>query len=135
MPAGFDEAQTPFGRSDTDLYALFVAYDFRCAFTHADLTAEIKADPLQALLRLRGASNAIGDVIPATLDAIYAFERGHIALGPDYEFIVALDRINPEFLGTLAPTGRLKISGSQKYYPRKSLIQAHRRNMVEGRLR
>jgi hypothetical protein len=133
-PRGFGEAQAPFGKADTGLYALFVAYDFRCAFTSADLTAEIKADPLQAMLRLNGASNKVGDVIPACLDAIYAFECGHLALGPDYGFIVAMNRISPEFLEALLPSGGLKLPAQAKFRPRKSLIGKHRRAMVEGKL-
>lgn len=131
---GFQEAQALFGAAETGLYALFVAYEFRCAFTGADLNPEIKADPLSALLRLNGASNRAGDVIPASLDAMHAFEVGHLALGPKYEFIVALDRIRPEFLQTLAPVGRLRIPDSPRFRPRQKLLAAHLRAMIEDAL-
>jgi hypothetical protein len=134
-PRGFGEAQTPFDLGSTGLAPLFAAYDYRCAFTGDDLTAEIKADPQVALLRLRGASNAPGAVIPASLEAIYAYERGHLALGQRHEFIVALDRIDPELLEALAPTGRLRLPDRTMFYPDPELLRAHRLAVAEGHFR
>jgi len=79
---GFKETQA---RIVADpLATIFGAYGNACAFTGRDLTAEAAADPRGYLLNL-GADPLATDpalLIPATLDAIHAYERGHLALGP-----------------------------------------------------
>ena len=131
-PGGFEEAQAAFV-TPAALLAILAAYDYRCAFTAQDLTAEALADPLVALLRLNGAAPiAPGNVIPASLDAIHAFERGHLAIGPRFEFLAALDRINPEFLERLNPIGRLTLPKDPAFYPNAALLKAHREEFAEG---
>ena len=129
---GFGEAQAQFV-TPAALLAILAAYDYRCAFTGEDLTAEAQADPLVALLRLNGAAPiAPGNVIPATLDAIHAFERGHLAIGPRFEFLAALDRIDPEFIERLNPVGRLTLPTDPTFYPDAALLKAHREEFAEG---
>jgi hypothetical protein len=131
-PTGFGEGQAPFG-PDVELTSIYAAYGYACAFTGADLRAESAADPLGTLLRLDLDGPIARDtVIPATLDAIYAFERGHIAIGGRGEFLVALDRIDPEFLERLNPTGRLTLPADFAFQPSSALLKAHRDEFAEG---
>jgi hypothetical protein len=135
-PKGFREVQAPFVGPDQGLASLFADYGFACAFTGADLRAEAEADA-------RGYVVAIGDnpattdptrLIPASLDAIHAFERGHLTLGLDYNFLVDLERISPEFLETLNPIGRLRLPASAAGRPSQQALAAHRDAFVAGTL-
>jgi len=129
----FDEAQAPFAGPALDLSAIYATYQHRCAFTGVDLSAEAAADPLGTLLNLTPtAAAAPGRVIPASLDAIYAYERGHLAIGPRFEFLVALDRISPEFLERLNPTGRLSLPDDAAFHPNAALLKAHRDAFAKG---
>lgn len=131
-PEGFEEAQAQFV-TPAALQAILAAYQYRCAFTGSDLTREALADPLGTLLRLNGAGPvAAGNVIPADLDAIHAFERGHLAIGPRFEFLAALDRISPDFLERLNPIGRLTLPTDPLFYPNAALLKAHREEFAEG---
>lgn len=131
---GFEEGQSPFGPR-IELAQIYLAYGNVCAFTGADLSAEAAADPLGTLLRLKlDARIAAGTVIPACLDAIYAFERGHIAIGSRNEFLVALDRVSPEFLEHLNPIGRLTLPSDATFWPSAVLLKVHRDEFAEGLL-
>ena len=131
-PSGFGEGQTPFG-PNPQLATVHTAYDLLCAFTGANIAREARADPLGAVLRLDPAGPITPDtVIPACLDAIYAYERGHLAIGPRFEFLVALDRINPEFLERLNPAGRLSLPADPAFHPSAPLLKAHRDAFAEG---
>jgi hypothetical protein len=106
---GFDEARGGFAVDA--LESVFASYDHACAFTGADLRAEMAADARGYLLNL-GDNPLTEDrtmLIPATLDAIHAVERGHLAIGPRYNFLVDLEQIDPEFLERLNPIGRLNL--------------------------
>lgn len=129
----FAEAQSAFVGAALALDSIHAAYGYRCAFTGADLRAEATADPVLPLLRLVPS----GDVspttaIPACADAIYAYERGHLALGSRLEFLVALDRIAPELLGILNPIGRLSPPSDPAFLPNAALLKAHREEFAEG---
>ncbi|MEP7239686.1 MAG: hypothetical protein ABI697_02260 [Devosia sp.] len=127
---GFSEAQSPFAVADPRLLAAFDAYAFKCAFTGADLTAEAAADAGGELLRVDD-----DDFVPATIDAIYAYERGHLALGPTYNFIVDLAAISPELLEQLNPIGRLRLPAPPYPAPSQSAVRAHRTAAIEGQLK
>ena len=128
----FDEAQAPFTGQALDVSAIFAAYGNRCAFTGADLKADAKADPFGCVLRLGGEPIGLGNIIPACLDAIYAYERGRLAIGSRFEFLVALDRIDPELLERLNPIGRLSLPADPAFYPNAALLKAHRDTFAEG---
>ena len=131
-PSGFGEGQTPFG-PNPQLAAVHTAYDLCCAFTGASIAGEARADPLGSVLRLDTTGPIAPDtVVPACLDAIYAYERGHLAIGPRFEFLVALDRINPEFLERLNPAGRLTVPADPAFHLSASLLKAHRHAFAEG---
>lgn len=131
-PKGFEEAQARFGATQA-LAPIYDAYGYRCAFTGADLRAEAAADPLGPLLRLMPDDPIAPDsVIPADADAIHAYERGHLAIGPRSEFLVALDRIDPEFLERLNPIGRLSLPADPAFQPNAALLKAHREEFAEG---
>jgi hypothetical protein len=98
-----------------------------------NLSAEILADPYGAVVRLRGASNMPGDIIPACLDAIHAFERGHLSLGRRAEFLVAKDVIDPELEERLRPIGRLELPTDHAFHPDPELLRRHRSEFLEGR--
>lgn len=127
----FEETQAPFTGRAPDLAATFAAYDFHCAFTGDDLHAEAAVDPLGALLLLTGRP-ARSAMVPACLDAIYAYEHGHLALGPRYNFLVDLERIDPEFLERLNPIGRLALPEDAALHPPQALLKAHREAVAEG---
>jgi hypothetical protein len=129
---GFGEAQAPFAPVGLNLASIFDAYGFACAFTGADLRREAAADPLGWLLR---AGPADSDLVPATTDAIYAYERGHLALGPRYNFLVDLEKISPEFLEQLNAIGRLTVPRLRRLRPSLDAIKVHRDAFAAGRLR
>jgi len=129
-PRGFEEGQTPFGPSAM-LVPVFLAYAYKCAFTGEDISAEALADPLLPILRLADQLTP-GSVIPASVHAVHAYERGHLAIGPRFEFLVALDRIDPEFLETLNPIGRLTLPADPAFHPNAALLKAHRDAFAEG---
>jgi hypothetical protein len=131
---GFGEAQAPFGAVGASLAPVFEAYGYRCAFTGDDLHREAAADPYGAVIRLRGTSNAPADVIPACIDAIHAFESGHMALGTRHEFLVAKDVINPEFDERLRPIGHLDLPEQTAFHPDATLLHRHRQAFCEGRI-
>jgi hypothetical protein len=132
-PTGFSEAQTAFvAAPPSDLAAIYAAYDRKCAFTGVDLTRESVADPIVWLLRV-GPGKA--DLIPATSDAIYAYESGHLAIGPRYNFLADLEVINPEFLETLNPIGRLAVPEKKSLRPSLRALKAHRDKVAAGRFK
>lgn len=117
-PSGFRETQTPFG-TGVDFGSLFQAYGSSCAFTGRDLSREAAIDPRGYLLNI-GSDPFTTEptlLIPASLDAIHAYERGHIALGRRYNMLVDLELIAPEFLVTLNPIGRLRLPAIEALYP------------------
>ena len=133
---GFREAQSPFAAQTVELSAIFAAYGFRCAFTGADLRREAAADPLGALLRLSPSAtpqfSSADSFIPACADAIWAYERGHLAIGTRFEFLVALDVLSPEFLERLNPLGRLDLPADPAFYPNLEALATHRQAFAEG---
>jgi hypothetical protein len=132
---GFKEAQAAFTHSASIATLLFAAYAGRCAFTGEELGPAMTLDPTAVLLRLGArADEMLGDdAIPACPDAIFAFERGHLALGVRYEFLVALDRISPELLERLNPNGRLTLPDDPALRPHPHALAAHRADFAEGR--
>jgi hypothetical protein len=132
-PRGFKETQA---RLTADpLATLFAAYGSACAFTGKDLRAEAVADPRGALLIL-GPDPLTTDptlLIPASLDAIHAYERNHLALGPRYNFLVDLETIDPEFLERLNPIGRLTAPSDPSFYPSQAALTPHLIAFMRGR--
>jgi hypothetical protein len=127
----FEEGQAAFVSPATDLDTIYAAWDYRCAFTGQDLRREAAADPLGWLLRL-GTGVMVGHLIPASMDAIYAYERRHLALGARHEFLVALDVISPELLEKLNPIGRLTMPADTRFHPDAGLLEAHRTAFAAG---
>ena len=130
---GFGEAQSGFALT-FDRSALLAAYGHACAFTGADLSAMGAADPAVALLALSPAVPAADPTffVPACDEAIHAYDSGHIAIGPRYNFIVDLERIDPEFLDRLNPNGRLRLPADAALRPASAVLKAHRDAFVEG---
>lgn len=131
-----EEAQAGFTGQPTTLDALFAAYDMRCAFTGESIAAHAAIDPLGVLLLL-GAPPTGGAIqaslaIPAVADAIFAYERGHLAIGARGEFLVALDRIAPELLERLNPIGRLALPTDPAFRPSPAALRAHREAFAAG---
>jgi hypothetical protein len=132
---GFDEAQ---GKYAADaLSSVLAAYDFACAFTGRDLRTQFSADPLGFVLNLSG-DPLTSDrtlLIPATHEAVLAFERGHLALGPNYNFLVDLEHIDPEFLERLNPIGRLRLPTDLTFAPSQAALTPHLIAFATGRRR
>jgi hypothetical protein len=132
-PGGFREVQRPLVR---DAFApIFVAWGHACAFTGRDLHAEAAADPRGYLLVL-GPDPLTSDptlLIPASLNAIHAYERGHLALGPRYNFLVDLETIDPELLEALNPIGRLATPSDPSFYPSQAALTPHLIAFMRGR--
>jgi hypothetical protein len=118
-----------------DPAAIFAAYSVACAFTGQSLTAEAAADPRGYLLDI-GSHPPSSDptlLIPASLDAIHAYERGHLALGPRYEFFANLAVISPELLEALNPIGRLTLPADPGFVPSQAALTAHLIAFLRGR--
>ena len=128
------EAHSAFRHASAAADEVFAAWDFRCAFTGVDLSREAKVDPYGALLRLQIPEDPTllppGSAIPACLDAIWAYEQGHLGIGGRGEFIVAMDVISPEFLETLNPIGRLTPPSDEHHQPDRRILDAHLRDML-----
>lgn len=134
-PRGFREAQARIAADP--LAELFGAYGNACAFTGRDLRSEAAADPRGYLLVL-GPDPLTTDptlLIPASLAAIHAYERGHLALGPRYNFLVDLETIDPELLETLNPIGRLTAPSDPACYPSQAALTPHLIAFMRGRTR
>jgi hypothetical protein len=133
---GFGETQAPFQARGVALDAIFRSYGFVCAFTGEDLRAEAHADPFGTLLRLTEPTNpqsfVPGNFIPACLDAIYAYERGHLALGVRHNFLIDLSTIVPELLERLNANGKLILPPDKAFYPSSAALKAHRDAFAEG---
>jgi hypothetical protein len=130
-PKGFREVQQQLG----GVARLHAAYGYACAFTGCDLRAEATADPRGCLLVL-GADPHTQDpaqLIPACLEAIHAYERGYLALGPRYNFLVDLERIDPELLEALNPIGRLNLPPDPALRPSQAALTPHLIGFVRGR--
>ena len=95
-PRGLGEASGTFVAADS-LAAIFDAYDNSCAFTGRSLLAEAAADPRGYLINLSSDSASTDPtfLIPASLDAIFAFERAHMAHKPKNEYLKNPARKNP----------------------------------------
>lgn len=130
---GFKEVQA---RIDADpLASVFEAYGFVCAFTGKNLRAEASADPRGYLLNI-GPNPLSTDptlLVPACLDAIHAYERGHVALGPRYNFLVDMEAIDPELLEALNPIGRLAAPSDPSFYPSRAALTPHLIAFLRGR--
>ena len=114
---------------------MFGAWGHACAFTGKDLRAEAAADPRGYLLVL-GPDPLTTDptlLIPASLDAIHAYERAHLALGPRYNFLVDLETIDPELLERLNPIGRLTAPSDPAFYPSQAALTPHLIAFMRGR--
>ena len=133
-PRGLGEASGTFVAADS-LAAIFDSYDNSCAFTGRSLLAEAAADPRGYLINLSSdpASTNPTFLIPASLDAIFAFERGHMALDPNYEFLTNAARINPEFADELNAIGRLRLPADPRYYPSQAALTPHLIAFATGR--
>jgi hypothetical protein len=131
---GFDEARGKFAPSDV-LAALYSAYDYKCAFTGKSLRGEALVEPRGYLLNLSAdpMSEDATVLIPATLDAIFAFERGHLAIGPRYNFLVDLEFIDPEFAERLNPIGRLSMPSDPNLAPSLAALMPHLIAFATGR--
>jgi len=131
---GFREAQAPFTTA-ADLQAIFAAYGYRCAFTGDDLSDEARADPTGYLLNLTRLQAHPNELVPACLEAIAAYERGHLSIGPEFNLLVDLSRIAPELLERLNPHGRLSLPSDEALYPPAAVLKAHRDEFAEGLIR
>jgi hypothetical protein len=135
-PSGFAEAETRFEASPLDRVSLqsivLAAYSNICAFTGVPLmstTADDAHAPIVAIRPLAsGGSPAPHNFIAATYSARLAFEAGHLTVGPDFEFIAALDKIDPELLDILNPIGRLRLPALSAA-PDEDALAFHRSNI------
>jgi hypothetical protein len=137
-PKGLEEGQTGrFVAAPTSLAEIFAAYGDACAFTGRDLSKEAAADPRGYLLNLGTNPDSLdaGELIPATLDAIFAFERGHLTIGQRYNLLVDLERIDPELLEALNPIGRLRLPESPAFHPSQVKLTPHLLAFATGRRR
>jgi hypothetical protein len=132
-PRGFSEAQARF--TADPLAALFAAYGSACAFTGRSLAAEAAADARGYLLTLGDNPLTLDParLIPACLEAIHAYERGHLALGPRYNFLVDLETIDPELLEALNPIGRLILPADPSLHPSQAAMTGDLVAFMRGR--
>jgi hypothetical protein len=104
-------------------------YRETCAFTGTPLLPSVGVLPSPAAVRPIGAGGeqSPSNFIAATPAARLALERGHLTIGPNYEFITALDKIDPELLEALNPIGRLRLPSSPEAVPDPRALDWHRR--------
>jgi hypothetical protein len=126
-PKGLSEAQRAF-RVEVTPADVLAAYGHACAFTGRNLSAEARADPRGVVLVLGGDPLTTDPtlLIPACLDALYAFEQRHLALGPHYNFLIDLETISPEFLESLNPIGRLRLPSDPVFRPSPAALARQR---------
>ena len=129
----FDEIQAPFAGA-AGLRDFFEAYGYACAFTGADLSRGIAADPLLAVVRLSSldapAHLHFDLMLPAIPEAAYAYERGHLAIGPRFNFLLDWSRIDQTFARRL--TDSLRLPTSPEFMPNLHALREHREAFAAG---
>jgi hypothetical protein len=129
----FDEVQAPFAGA-AGLRDFFAAYGHACAFTGTDLSREIAADPLLAVVRLSSleapAHLHFDLILPAIPAAAYAYERGHLAIGPRFNFLLDWSRIDQTFARRL--TSALRLPASPEFMPNLNALREHREAFAAG---
>jgi hypothetical protein len=137
-PFGFRDAQRQVQFATPDvLAAIFEIYGYACAFTGASLRDEAASDPRGYLINLSGDPAATDPtvLIPASIDAIFAFERGHLAVNPHYEFLTNAAQIDPEFAERLNAIGRLRLPADPAFHPSQAALTPHLIAFATGRRR
>jgi hypothetical protein len=128
---GFNEGQAGFELA-LDLAAYYDSYGYRCAFTGADLRAEIDADPLVPLLRLVSSRELSADlVIPACDEAREAYRAGAISVGATYDILISARHCPKALLDRLSPG--LLLPASTAFYPNLLVLADHAEDFVAGR--
>ncbi len=133
-PEGFAEDQAPFSTGSAPDFddvadAVAAAYANTCAFTGTPLLSiggMTNGSPAAIRPLASGGTPRVTNFIAAIPSARLAFEAGHLTLGTRYEFIVVLDRIDPELLEMLNPIGRLRLPAEREARPDPQGLEYHR---------
>ena len=134
---GLEEAAVPFGgfeaeplESYTGLFqSVLRHYGYRCALTGLE-AGPVSAHSLLEVTPLRprdaGGSLQVSNFLCLSAEAHRAFEAGHLTIGPGYEIIVDLSRLDPELLTRLNPDGRLALPSDPAAAPDPEGLAFHR---------
>ena len=114
------------------LYSAVLAnYDYACALTgkrfdppDALLHEDLKIAPIKPLPQ--GGPLHVRNFLCLTDEADLAFRSGHISVGPGWELIADLSRVDPELLERLNPIGRLRLPATEVSRPDPDLMRFHR---------
>ena len=134
---GLEEAAVPFGGFEAEpleTYAgLFQSvlshYRYQCALTGLEAGAGSAHSPLEVTpLRPHdaGGSLQVSNFLCLSAEAHRAFEAGHLTIGPGYEIIVDLSRLDPELLTKLNADGRLALPQDPEVAPDPEGLAFHR---------
>lgn len=144
---GLAEATAPFSYSDDAsasherlalLYAAVLsAYDHSCAMTglagKPALGVMLEGLEVVAIRPLAdGGALHVSNFLCLCDAARTAFERGHIAIGPELELLADLSRIDPELLERLNPLGRLRPPEGAQAQPDPAALAQHRHVIFLG---
>jgi putative restriction endonuclease len=134
---GLEEAAVPFGNFEAEpleSYAgLFQSvlnhYGHRCALTGLAAGAESAHPRLEVTpLRPRDAGGTLqaSNFLCLSAEAHQAFEAGYLTIGPGYEIIVDLSRLDRELLTRLNADGRLALPSDPEPAPDPEGLAFHR---------
>lgn len=114
------------------LYASVLAdYGYACAMTGAQFgpPQDFLHEDLQ-LAAIRplpsGGALHVSNFLCLQTTAAEAFRQGHIGVGPSYQLIADLSRIDPELLEQINPSGRLRLPVSEIARPDAAALAFHR---------
>lgn len=131
----FSEAGSAFLSADLEarraLYEAVLHYhNFTCAMTGAAFAAMEGIHPDLQVSAIRpiaaGGVLDVSNFIALSADADFAFQRGHLSVGPNQSLLADLSRIDPELLERLNPNGRLRLPEDMRAWPSEDSLAFHR---------
>jgi predicted restriction endonuclease len=135
---GFEEAQNFFHRpieAYSDLYrAVLAAYGLVCAVTGLQFAEERGIHSALQVVAIRplhlGGELSVRNFIPMVPMAADAWQRGAISAGPGLEIIAVLDRLSPDLLEAMVPSGRLLAPADPALSPAPDNLEFHRARIL-----
>ncbi|WP_127754062.1 hypothetical protein [Devosia sp. 1566] len=134
---GLEEAAVPFDGFEAEslesyaglFQSVLAHYGHHCALTGLAAGPESAHSRLEVTpLRPRDAGGSLqaSNFLCLSTEAHRAFEAGHLTIGPGYEIIVDLSRLDRELLTRLNPDGRLALPSDPEAAPDPEGLAFHR---------
>jgi len=111
-------------------------WSHRCAFTGAQFEpSKTRPHPLLSVVAIRprelGGLLHVRNYLPMCKEIEFAWQRGHLTLGPSLGFQVSERLIDPELRERLLPLGRLELSAEPSQWPDLEAAAYHRLNIFD----